>query len=144
MDDNISPSHGYPDERACLAQGPKTAPRPKDKKPEETKSWGSLCHDFPMILLMRFGSLSQSVTLHTFHYVHFCFYTFSMFLSVHRFHVGLQVSLISGPSGGPNLQVHHLSLELPNQSCRHVTRMFNIDKKITGCTVTCACALYHC
>ena len=35
-----------------------------------------------------------------------------MFLSVRRFHVGLHVSLIAGPSGGSNLQAHHLQIHI--------------------------------
>ena len=118
LDDRISPSPRYPDvwsmSQLCYCTtvdppfhshdpwAPRVQRQRQDQRRRSQKKprvGGLKCHDFPLILLIRFLD-------------HFRFYTFMMFLSVRRFHVGLQVSLIAGPSGGPNLQAHHLHIHI--------------------------------
>ena len=156
LDDRISPSPRYPDvwsmSQLCYCTtvdppfhshdpwAPRVQRQRQDQRRRSQKKprvGGLKCHDFPLILLIRFLD-------------HFRFYTFMMFLSVRRFHVGLQVSLIAGPSGGPNLQAHHLHIHIRSYGIlcwllilqmSHVTRLFNLDHRLYR---TCACVLCHC
>lgn len=120
-------------------QGPKTAPRPKEKKPEETKSRGSQCHDFPLILLIRFLD-------------HFRFYTFTVcffqFASIPCWITSFfdRRSFWRPESAGASfahsyIRSYGIVSWLLILQMSHVTRLFNIDHRLYS---TCACVLCHC
>ena len=119
-------------------QGPKTAPRPKEKKSEETKSWGSQCHDFPLMLLIRFWIAE------TFLYVEYGFFQFTDSMLDYKFlwsQVLLEVRICRRIICTFILHSYGILFWLLKLQMSHVTRLFDIDKKITGCTV---CVLVLC